>query len=543
MKRLLLGIFIFLGTGIALSAAPPQFAFRISFSDKLGAPQLSASPTWLSQRSMERRAHFKISLDSTDRPVSPLYLDTVLREASALLHTTSRWLNNCVVLVEDSSKMQLLRSKRYISSIEWVGYFSNGLHQRPASSEAGPVSKISGSPSYYGLTWLQTSMVNGDYIHDMGFKGAGKLIVLMDGGFTGADLHPGLSRLWDEGRLLETHDFCRNDGSFAGGSDHGLSCLSTIVGYDSGNYVGTAPEASIALYVTEDLKFLDSKYELDNLIAGIERADSIGADVISVSLGYMRFSSPFIDSILKSQMDGHTTAEARVVNMAVRKGIFYVSIAGNEGGNVSNLLSPGDADSALTIGSVNNNKSVTSFSSPGPNAAGKVKPELCLFGNRPAVFTAPVQVSALPGTSFAAPQAAGYVACLLQAFPDASLFQIRQAMIQSADSFLNPSNKRGYGVPDMRKVFSQLSATSPVAYPQLKVYPNPFKDYMLLNLPEPAARVECSLYDMMGRNIPVQIQQKGTELKIEPFDKLPSGIYVIRLSIKGTTSAIRVFHE
>lgn len=525
-------------------AAPAQYAYRISFSDKLGSPQLSTSPAWLSQRAITRRNHFGIALDSTDRPVSPLYVDTVLQLTNGVVHTTSRWLNTCVVLVTDTSGIQAVRGKAYVTSAEWVGYFPSGLHQRPGATNSSPVSKTTGSPSYYGLAWAQTDLVHGDYIHDQGYKGAGKLIVVLDEGFAGLDTHTGFDKLRNEGRLLETYNIRQNNSDVFSSGDHGMQCLSAIAGFDAGDYVGSAPEAEIAVYATEDNNFTDAIYELDNLIAGIERADSIGADVICASVVYNIFFSPYYYSFTKAQLDGHTTNVSRAVNMAVAKGIFYVTSAGNEGGNPWNYLdSPGDADSALTIGAVDFSKNVSAYSSPGPNASGRVKPELCFLGDRPYVFSAGNAIVSVSGTSFAAPQAAGYAACLLQAFPNKSLFQVRNAMIRSADEYTSPKAQRGYGVPDFRKIFDLLGVEKSNSVSLLSVHPNPFKNTLVLTLPERTTRTECSLYDLLGRNIPVRQLRTGIELRIEPLRDLPTGVYVLKAEIDGVASAIRVIHE
>src|SRR5690606_24048534 len=117
---------------------------------------------------------------------------------------------------------------------------------------------------------------------------------------------------------------------------------------------------------------------------------------------------------------------------------------------------------------------VSGFSSPGPNASGRVKPDVCLLGAPARVFGGSNSVLSASGTSFAAPQAAGYAACLMQAYPKATPYQIRQAIIRSADSFATPSAKRGYGVPNFRNVYQSLSVGSPTGSAALSVKPNPF---------------------------------------------------------------------
>ena len=552
VRRLIPILFCLMLTAAGSFAAPPQYAFRITFKDKQGAPALSATPAWLSARAMARRNNFGIALDSTDRPVSPLYIDTVLQLTGGVFHNTSRWLNHFVVLLEDSSQILQLIGKPYISSIEWVGYFSSGLHQRVAGWENPkfarertglPNAKVTGTSSYYGSTWAQTTMVNGDYLHDRGFKGAGKLIVVMDEGFTGVDTHTGLDDMRNGGRLVETYNFKRNNsGVFTDGS-HGTNCMSTMAGFNPGTYVGSAPEAQYALYATEDGSVTDAIYELDNLIAGIERADSLGADVISASVVYNIFFSPFSYSFTKAELDGHTTNVARVVNMAVAKGIFYTSSAGNEGGNFWNYLdSPGDADSALTVGSVNTGRNPSGFSSPGPSASGRIKPDVCLLGEPVSIFGSGNLITNSSGTSFAAPQAAGYAACLMQAYPRATPYQIRQAIIRSADSFLTPSAKRGYGVPDFSKVYNSLHVDTPTGEELLGVVPNPFRETVQVSLRNAGTPAEVLLYDAVGRSIPFISERNGSIMEIRPASSLPSGMYILKAVIDGKLMIVKLIH-
>ena len=105
------------------------------------------------------------------------------------------------------------------------------------------------------------------------------------------------------------------------------------------------------MYKRQEYAGVDMPFEMDNMLAATERADSIGADVISSSLGYNTFVSPFT-SLVYADIDGKSTIAARAANMATQKGILFVTSAGNEGGGGWNyVLTPGDADSAATVGS------------------------------------------------------------------------------------------------------------------------------------------------------------------------------------------------
>jgi hypothetical protein len=536
-------------------AAPAQYAFRISFRDKTGAPQLTAQPAWLSARAVSRRATFGIILDSTDRPVSPVYVDSVLLISGGKLHNTSRWLNQCVILLTDTTPVATLRAKSWIRSAEWVGYFSTGLHQKQVTGRnpkletvepitSYPTAKQAGSSSFYGASWGQTNMVHGDTLHDQGFKGKGKLIALLDAGYSGANTHRGFDSIRRQGRLLETYNFVLDTSFVYAYDDHGTHCYSTIGGLISGTFVGTAPDAQFALYVTEDNNFTDALYELDNLVAGMERADSLGADIISASLGYNLFTSPYSTGFSKTDLNGIQTSVARAVNMATAKGILYVTSAGNEGGNSWNyLVSPADADSALTVGSVTSTRAPSSFSSPGPNMAGRVKPDVCLQGDPAAVLTAGGGVGTAPGTSFAAPQAAGYAACLMQAYPMLPPAIIRKTIDSISHLSRAPTPKLGYGIPDFRKAQPFLRRLLfPDSILEVTIIPNPFNTSITVQLPKASSTVEAAFWDMSGQKIGLLMQRDADVVSLSPYSGLSGGIYVLRLIIDGTVYTRKLVH-
>lgn len=538
-------------------AQTPQYAYRISFRDKKGAPALTEASQWLSARSLARRATFSIALDSTDRPVSPLYLDSVLSISGGKLHNCSRWLNQCVILVPDSTSMPLLRAKSWVKEVAWVGYFSNGLHQlkpdsgSPKSEQAKEANGIfsnakqSGSVAYYGASFPQTLLVHGDTLHDQGYRGKGKIIALLDAGFLDADIQSGFDSMRAQGRLLETYNFVR-DTSFVYEDDvHGSYCLSTIAGLKPGSYVGTAPDASFALYLTDDVNFTDALYELDNLVAGLERADSLGADIISASLAYNIFTSPYYYSFDKSALDGHSTMISHAVNLATAKGMLYVASAGNEGGNSWDYLTaPGDADSALTVGAVTPSGAAAGFSSPGPNALGHVKPEVCLQGAPAAVLMGSNSTGNSSGTSFSAPQAAGYAACLMQEFPTLPPAFFRETIAQIASLYPAATAKLGYGIPDFRKAQRLLNRYIPdTSQHHLQVFPNPFETNLNLSPVNPDVSLDVRLFDVTGRQLSTSISRIGALAVINPQQQLTRGIYFLEIFINGQQTICKLLRQ
>jgi len=440
-----------------LNTPPPQWAFRVSFTNKNGTLPLNNPQAFLSQRAIDRRTTFGIAIDSTDLPVSPAYVRNVLTLTGGVLHTTSRWYNNCVVLLRDSTQILNLQNIPYIANVTYVAHYDSILHYKQNgnpkfAAEHGAQhkgTKATGQPSYYNQTWTQTHLVNGDCLHDQGYKGQGKLIAVLDQGFTEANTHFGFDSLMQSGRLIDSFNFVFHVDSVFRTSYHGTEVLSTMAGYIPDSFVGSAPLAQYALYLTEDITS-EQPIELDNMEAGMERADSIGADIISTSLGYNTFDPPFT-SFVYTDLDGNTTSVAQAANLATHKGIFCVISAGNEGNTAWHyILTPGDADSALTVGAANSSGNPASFSGYGPNAAGRTKPDVCAQGVAASVFLPGNGFGPYDGTSFAVPQIAGWAACLMQYAPGPiTPYQLRMAIDSSADHITNPTTQLGYGIPDM----------------------------------------------------------------------------------------------
>ena len=234
----------------------------------------------------------------------------------------------------------------------------------------------------------------------------------------------------------------------------GMNCFSTIAANIPGTFVGTAPATSFYLFRTEDVS---SEYPVEeqNFAAAAERADSLGVDVFSVSLGYTTFSNNLFNYTY-SDMNGNTTISAKAADFAAKKGIFVTVAAGNEGSNSWHYITtPADADSVLTVGAVALNKQVALFSSFGPSSDGQIKPAVAAVGSGAVIAN---QNTGFPsfgnGTSYSCPIMAGIATCLWQAFPEVNNMGIIDALQKSADRFTIPDDRTGFGIPDVRLLFS-----------------------------------------------------------------------------------------
>lgn len=540
-------IFVLITTNAVAQSA--QYGFRISFTDKAGtAHTLSDPSTYLSQRAIDRRTMQNIAVDSTDLPLSEPYMDSVMTITGGKLHISSKWFNYVVILITDSSKILGLQGKPFIKNIEYIAYYGSGLHKlaKPTSGSGisyNPVAKTTGSSAYYGASYSQSDLVNGDYLHDIGWKGEGKLIAVLDEGFQYVNTAPAFDSMMTGGRLIDQYNFTKaNSDVFTSGA-HGTTALSTMAANLPGIYVGSAPYADYALYNTE-IAGSEQMLELDNIVAASERADSVGADIITVSVGYDQFTHPTSYSLTYTDIDGKTTIAARGVNMAVSKGIFYVVTAGNEGGGPWNyILTPGDADSACTVGSVGLNRVPANNSSYGPNSAGHVKPNVCMPGAPAAVIRNTTTPDFTSGTSFATPQLAGWAACLMQASGNFTPYQIRTAIEKSAHTYDNPGTQLGYGVPNFHYALQLLNikniATMPDADNWITAGPNPFVNELQIRVySEKNSELDLRLTDVNGKLMYTYNTKLGfgTQTIQLNMPEMPRGIYFLN-AIAGDAKA------
>ena len=282
-------------------------------------------------------------------------------------------------------------------------------------------------------------------------------MAICDGGFTNANTLP----CFRQELALGHFDFTDDADPFYGAEGtHGLACLSTISAMTD-SYHGAATRAQYYLMRSEEMHS-ESPKEMDNLIAALEKADSLGVNIFSVSLGYFYFDNPDWN-LSHDMLDGSTTRLSIATTIAARKGMLVCVAAGNEAqSDWHKICVPADADSILSIGAVTATGEMSTFSSYGPSADGRVKPEVCAQGVQTALIAHDGTVFQSNGTSFAAPTIAGLAASLWSALPNENAMQIRQRIIDSSDRALTPDDQQfGYGIPDAWKAYTLYAEQTP----------------------------------------------------------------------------------
>ena len=272
-------------------------------------------------------------------------------------------------------------------------------------------------------------------------------MAICDGGFYKANTLDCFRQTQELGHFDFTDDA---DDFYGSTGTHGTECLSTISGITEG-YYGAATKADYYLMRSEE-DATESPKEMDNLVAALEKADSLGVNVFSVSLGYAQFDNDEWDLNKYTDLDGKTTRVSRAATIAARKGMLVCVAAGKEGnGSWGTISAPADADSVLTVGAVSVDSLAGSFSSYGPSSEGRIKPEVCAVGVQATLIYPNGSIVRSNGTSFATPLLAGMAAALWSALPDENAMQIRERIIRSADRYTTPDIDRyvyGYGIPN-----------------------------------------------------------------------------------------------
>ena len=514
--------------------------YWVQFTDKTNSPYSINNPeAFLSQRAIERRTKRGISIVQNDLPVNPHYIDSVRALGDIQLLHRSKWFNAITIFSTDSMAVEQIRTLSFVTQVKSVRRLK-GEKTEPKPLFHSVEKHRSTSDYYsnrYGPSYNQIRMHNGHLMHDDLYKGEGMLVAICDAGFRHTDRLAMFEKLRSEERIVATHNFIHNDKNVYNFSNHGMNVLSCMAGYVPGELIGTAPEASYVLLVTEDVSF-ENIIEEDNWVAGAEFADSIGVDVINTSLGYSTFDDSTA-SHTYADLDGNTTRISIGADIAASKGILVVTSAGNAGQSPwFHITAPADADSTLTVGAVDSLGIYAPFSSKGPSADGDIKPNVVAQGRLAYVASPNGGVVRANGTSFSSPIMAGLATVLWQAHPDRSNMEIIDALQQYGNA-TTPDSLVGYGVPDVYLAHLALSGrlvTNPRLDQLLEVYPNPFEDvlkFVFYSSKEQTATVE--LFDTQGKRLfegeTTFGEQAYCNFRIDtPVDQLLQGLYVLRVT-------------
>ncbi|EMR02878.1 S8 family serine peptidase [Cesiribacter andamanensis] len=526
MKKLLLLCCILIGPA---SWAQDVNRYMVFFTDKEGSIYSPAEPEkFLSERAIQRRKKFNIAITEQDLPVNEVYVEEVQAQGVAVFYR-SRWMN--AILVEDfPQKVEALSTLPFVSRIQYVapGQRLNARMHTPAyQSRREDVSD------------LQNQLLQVPRMHELGYTGQGIWIAVLDNGFLGVNQLAQFSHLFTQERLIRSWDFVRYSPDVFRARDHGTKALSTIAARQEGVYSGTAPDASFILAITEDTGDAttpNSEYIIEeyNWLLASEWADSLGADIISSSLGYATFDDPSMD-YTQADMDGQTAVATRAASWAAQRGILVVTSSGNSRQSAwPGVGSPADADQILAVGAIDEQGVLAPFSSGGPTADGRQKPEVVALGVNTVVIDANGNYQTNNGTSFAAPQVAGLAAGVWQAYPELSNLELRELLIRSGTRATSPDNEYGHGVPGFSRLQTAILGVDQSSSSSFSLYPNPVRQSHLVidftDAPPVGQQFSLQLVDATGRLLHSQRLQPSPSGRYElDVSSLQQGFYYLKV--------------
>jgi len=458
--------FLVLLSFLIIHGSYAQFSRYIVRLKNKGATTFTlASPSaYLSQRAIDRRTRYTITIDSTDLPVPSSYVTQIRNIPNVTVLNVSKWLNAVTIQTTDANAITAINALPFVQSTNGIAVRINNTGRSKYDDEniiaTEPLtSRIKGTMgdffSYGSASFNEIHLHKGEFLHNIGLRGQGMLISVLDGGFFNYTSLKAFDSARINGQIISTWDFVNREASVVEDNSHGMMCLSTIAANIPGQFIGKAPKANFHLFRTEDVA---TEYPIEefNWVCGAERADSAGSDVISSSLGYNTFDNPTFDHTY-SEMNGNTTMCTKGADLAAKKGIIVFNAAGNEGSNSWHyIIAPADGDSVVAVGAVNSSGTVGGFSSYGPSADGRIKPEMASVGVNALVQATNNTVGTSNGTSFATPNMAGLGTCLWQGFPEFNNMRIIRALKEAGSISSSPNDRIGYGIPDMKAAFASL---------------------------------------------------------------------------------------
>jgi len=513
-----------------------SYYYRICFSDKGENLITNYLPhELLSEKAIARRQKAGIPVpDIKDIPVSNSYINQI-KSLGLTLHTTSKWMNTALFKTESPADIDKLNNLPFVTEVRLVkipgakGTHNDKLDFTITEEELPPFDR-------------PVTMVNGYALHNSGYNGKGILIAVLDGGFLYADLISSLDHLRNRNGIKATKDFVDNDNYVYHSLNHGTAVMSVLSGMIPDRIEGTAQGADYLILRTED-GGSEFPCEEDFWAAGAEFADSAGADIISSSLGYSTFDDPTMN-YKYSDLDGNSAFVTRAADIAASKGILVVNSAGNERAKAwKYLICPADGDSVVASGAVDGNNLIAYFSSAGPSADRRIKPDNTTMG-----VSVPVQVSGTStgranGTSFSCPVLSGMAACLMQAVPQSLNTDIIHALQLSGDRYNEPDSLYGYGIPNMVTALSTLQDLL-VKLPddEVVVAPNPTYGDLEIIFRQPPEWLTVEIVSLTGKIIARREfrEYAGRTLKISDLQQSQQGLYLLRLIRSTGVSAHKI---
>lgn len=541
MKRCWLLLLLFL-CPVFLTAQDSLVSYWVGFTDKANSPYSKFNPSaYLSEKAIKRRNVQDIPFNKKDFPVNPRYKHKIDRITAGLV-VVSKWLNGVVARISQASMIKAVDTLAFTDTLFRV------KGQALKNHFSGKVQKADDDLTY-GSGLHQLSMLSGQFLHQMGYKGQGVDIAVLDAGFKGVKDLSAFKYLRKNGKLRYQQNLVNPNKPVTNSGTHGTNVLSVMGAVLNDTFAGVAPCANYHLFKSENTS---SEFLVEEIawVAAAEAADSAGAKIINSSLGYQDFEDSTTTHSYKD-LDGESTLITRGAAVAADKGMLVVSSAGNEGrSDWRYITAPADGKEVLAVGAVDSVGSRVAFSSVGPTADGRIKPDVMAMGAETRLINVNTgSVAKSFGTSFSAPLISGMAACLWQAFPNATNDAIREAIIQSGGQADNPDSLRGYGIPDFYQAYVDLQAENDnkrKGSHLVRVYPNPFEQELTVAVYSPKSQpMTLQIKSPVGKAVYKRqffLNEGLNQIEVINFQPGEKTVYILSLALEQTRISKKLLH-
>jgi serine protease AprX len=530
-----------------------QQVYWVSFTEKGSEYSVIRPAEFLSGKAIARRQKYRIPVTVADLPIHTAYIEKLEGMGYTVL-SRSKWLNAVAVKVPRKNDADSLRMLPFVKEVLYLGDHRPVRASREPQGDINEMLTVLGSKFdqkkqkdsvFYGKTSAQVTMLNVQELHNLGYMGQSIAVAVIDAGFHQVHRLPVFRHLLDSGRIRTTVDFVQRDSNVYDDDDHGMSVLSCMAGFMPYEFVGTAPFADYYLLRSE-YSTTEMPVEETFWVEAAEYADSCGVDIINSSLGYNEFDQWELNHTHRD-LNGSRTIISKGAAIAVSKGIIVVNSAGNEGNDEWGLISvPADVEEVITVGGVDAARKYALFSSTGPTADKRIKPDIMAQGDNTWVASSHGVFYQGDGTSYACPVMTGAVACLLQANYNSGSEEIRHVLQQSGDRYYQPDKYFGYGVPDVYLAHRMLQSME--AGEETLIDGRVLYDGMVhITCYTPVAgKIAITIMDEQDNQVytgSVTLKHKGTSrVKLPKSNKLKKGRYTLQVMSGKKTNTTTFNH-
>ena len=532
----------------------------IYFTDKLDkmGKTVTVEPGYISARAHHRRT-LRASKNRPlhDAPVSAAYLDE-LRDRGITPIRISRWLNAISARIPEN-QLEAVQALPFVRTLRTVKSITvppvPDLDPEPILQSAAPQPDNT-TELNFGPSKGQLELINAIDAINNGIIGEGVVIGFLDTRFDIESEQYFDHEVFDhlEEDQIEVKDYTTEMGA-PQSSRHGLNTSSVAIGFKEGRLIGPAYGVEKVYGAITEYAPFEENQEEDAFVEGLEWMESEGVDVVSASLGYSTFDDGQ-ESYDPEDMDGDTATTTIAMDLAAEKGVVVVASAGNSGNSStwSIISSPADGDSVIAVGATNTFGYRVGFSSTGPTADDRIKPDVMAQGQsvRIASGSGVTAYSSASGTSFSAPIVAAVAAQILQVEPNLTPYSVLEILRDTASRADEPDNYYGWGVIDAGaaidiaeecadpqqecayRVSVETVSELPQTFDAKPPYPNPFSNEVSfdIHVPRSAASVKISLFNLLGQRVGVAFNgpmHAGEHTVTYRNDTLPAGLYLYNI--------------